>query len=67
MQPGAWVPLLTGGCPPMLSLILMTKITLQSWSLREIEAELAQRGIMNERGQPFSAASIASMLERRSL
>ncbi len=36
-------------------------------SLREISAELAQRGIMNERGRPFSAASIASMLERRSL
>jgi hypothetical protein len=31
-------------------------------SLREISAELAQRGIMNERGQPFSAASINSML-----
>jgi hypothetical protein len=36
-------------------------------SLREISAELAARGIMNERGRPFSAASIASMLERRSL
>jgi hypothetical protein len=36
-------------------------------SLREISAELAQRGIMNERGQPFSAASINSMLESRSL
>jgi DNA invertase Pin-like site-specific DNA recombinase len=34
-------------------------------SLRDISAELAQRGIMNERGQPFSAASIASMLEAR--
>jgi DNA invertase Pin-like site-specific DNA recombinase len=31
-------------------------------SLREIAAELAQRGIMNERGVPFSAASINSML-----
>ena len=31
-------------------------------SLREISAELAQRGIMNERGQPFSAASVNSML-----
>jgi hypothetical protein len=31
-------------------------------SLRDISAELAQRGIMNERGAPFSAASIASML-----
>jgi len=31
-------------------------------SLREISAELAQRGIMNERGVPFSAASINSML-----
>jgi DNA invertase Pin-like site-specific DNA recombinase len=28
-------------------------------SLREISAELAQRGIMNERGKPFSAASFA--------
>jgi DNA invertase Pin-like site-specific DNA recombinase len=36
-------------------------------SLRDISAELAQRGIMNERGTPFSAASIASMLERRSV
>jgi hypothetical protein len=36
-------------------------------SLRAISAELAARGIMNERGRPFSAASIASMLERRSL
>jgi DNA invertase Pin-like site-specific DNA recombinase len=33
-------------------------------SLREISAELAQRGIMNERGKPFSAASINSMLAR---
>jgi DNA invertase Pin-like site-specific DNA recombinase len=31
-------------------------------SLREISAELAQRGMMNERGKPFSAASINSML-----
>jgi hypothetical protein len=31
-------------------------------SLREISAELAQPGIMNERGQPFPAASINSML-----
>ena len=31
-------------------------------SLREIAAELAQRGHFNERGVPFSAASIASML-----
>jgi hypothetical protein len=35
-------------------------------SLREISVELAQRGIMNELGKSFSAASIASMLERRS-
>jgi hypothetical protein len=35
-------------------------------SLRAISAELAARGIMNEGGRPFSAASIASMLERRS-
>jgi hypothetical protein len=31
-------------------------------SLREISAELASRGIMNERGKPFSAAAINSML-----
>jgi len=31
-------------------------------SLREISAELAQRGIMNERGNAFSASSINSML-----
>jgi len=35
-------------------------------SLREISAELAQRGIMNERGQPFSAASINSMFVKSS-
>jgi len=34
-------------------------------SLRDISAELSQRGIMNERGQPFSAASINSMLRLR--
>jgi len=33
-------------------------------SLREISADLAQRGILNEKGQPFSAASINSMLRR---
>ena len=31
-------------------------------SLRDISAELAHRGIMNERGKSFSATSIASML-----
>jgi hypothetical protein len=31
-------------------------------SLRDISAELALRGIMNERGKPYSAASINSML-----
>ena len=31
-------------------------------SLRDIAAELAQRGIMNERGQRFSAASTNLML-----
>jgi DNA invertase Pin-like site-specific DNA recombinase len=31
-------------------------------SLREIAAELAQRGHLNERGQPFSATSIRSMV-----
>jgi hypothetical protein len=31
-------------------------------SLRDISAELAARGHLNERGQPFSAASIKSML-----
>jgi FkbM family methyltransferase len=33
-------------------------------SLRDISAELAQQGIMNERGHPLSAASINSMLAR---
>ena len=33
-------------------------------SLRDISAELAARGHLNERGQPFSAASVASMLGR---
>lgn len=32
-------------------------------SLRDISAELASRGHLNERGNPFSAASINSMLE----
>jgi hypothetical protein len=32
-------------------------------SLRGISAELASRGFMNERGNPFSAASIQSMLD----
>ena len=30
-------------------------------SLRDIAAELAERGILNERGKRFSAASINSM------
>jgi hypothetical protein len=34
-------------------------------SLRDISAELAQQGIFNERGLPFSAASINSMLRSR--
>jgi DNA invertase Pin-like site-specific DNA recombinase len=33
-------------------------------SLRDISAELATRGHLNERGKAFSAASIASMLQR---
>ena len=32
-------------------------------SLRAISAELASRGFLNERGQPFSAGSISSMLQ----
>jgi hypothetical protein len=36
-------------------------------SLREISAELAQRGFMNERGNAFSAAFIASMLAQLSI
>jgi hypothetical protein len=32
-------------------------------SLRAISAELATSGFLNERGQPFSAASVKSMLE----
>jgi hypothetical protein len=32
-------------------------------SLRDISAELAARGHLNERGVPFSAASINSMLQ----
>ncbi len=31
-------------------------------SLRNIAAELAERGFLNQRGAPFSAASVASML-----
>ena len=33
-------------------------------SLRDVSAELAARGFMNERGKPFSAASINSMLSK---
>jgi hypothetical protein len=33
-------------------------------SLRDIAAELAQRGHLNEQGRPFSAASVRSMLMR---
>jgi DNA invertase Pin-like site-specific DNA recombinase len=33
-------------------------------SLRSISAELATRGFVNERGSPFSAASINSMLSK---
>ena len=33
-------------------------------SLREISAELAARGFINERGKAFSAASISSMLDK---
>jgi DNA invertase Pin-like site-specific DNA recombinase len=33
-------------------------------SLREISAELAARGHLNERGKPFSAMSVANMLEQ---
>jgi hypothetical protein len=33
-------------------------------SLREISAELAARGHLNERGVPFSAASISAMLSK---
>ena len=36
-------------------------------SLREISAELAARGHFNERGNPYSAASISSMLETLSV
>jgi DNA invertase Pin-like site-specific DNA recombinase len=32
-------------------------------SLREISAELAKRGYLNERGQPFNAMSIKNMVE----
>jgi DNA invertase Pin-like site-specific DNA recombinase len=32
-------------------------------SLRDISAELASRGYVNENGRPFAAASIKSMLE----
>jgi hypothetical protein len=32
-------------------------------SLREISAELAERGIVNERGNAYSPASINSMLK----
>ena len=33
-----------------------------SQPLRDISAELTLRGYVNERGRPFSAASIAAML-----
>jgi len=33
-------------------------------SLRAVASELARRGYLNERGKPFAAKSIASMLTR---
>jgi DNA invertase Pin-like site-specific DNA recombinase len=33
------------------------------WSLREISAELAAQGFVNENGRPFAAASVKSMLD----
>ncbi len=32
-------------------------------SLRSVSAELAARGFLNERGNPFAAASVRAMLE----
>jgi DNA invertase Pin-like site-specific DNA recombinase len=34
-------------------------------SLRDVASELAKLGFLNERGKPFSASSIASMLDGR--
>ena len=34
-------------------------------SLRDVAAELAQRGHLNEHGRPFSAASVRSMMMRQ--
>jgi hypothetical protein len=34
-------------------------------SLREISSALAERGHLNERGQPFAPTSIANMLEAK--
>ena len=51
--------------PELVVLVRQLRRRRPKWgqrSLREISAELAQRGIMNERGSPFSAASINSML-----
>ena len=38
------------------------RLIVRAVALRDISAELALRGHLNERGQPFSAASINSML-----
>jgi hypothetical protein len=55
----AVVVVMAGRGSPILRRAAQTGI-----SLRDISSELAQRGIMNERGKPFSAASINSMLVR---
>jgi hypothetical protein len=34
-------------------------------SLRAISTELAARGVLNERGQPFNPKSVAAMLAAR--
>jgi beta-N-acetylglucosaminidase len=41
----------------LLAVVLLVSASPQSGiSLRDISAELAQRGILNKRGKPFSAA-----------
>jgi hypothetical protein len=50
--------------PELVALVRQLRRLASQRSLREISKELAVRGHLNERDQPFSAASINSMLVR---
>ena len=54
-------PVVVNGLRPLLERVLGGALAI-SQRLRDISAELTLRGYVNERGRPFSAASIAAML-----